>query len=447
MDADRADIQPILAFEGPASFGPAAWGGDPADTVSLDESVSHEGDASGHIARDAASHGDVSALSLAIPLDFAGDEIELSGWIRLQSVVGRAGLWLREDGRGQTLELQDTDAGIGGGTHDWARYRVSLPLDPDARSIHFGALLRGTGDVWLDDVEVRVDGRPLHALAVADLPPVPPDFELPAPTDLQLADLVLLAKVWGFVKYHHPAVTRGDVDWDRALLGVLPAVCSAADRDAALAVLDSWVAQLGEPPPRHTRDPVDPAIPAPVDWLAEEALLGPALSARLIQIYDRRDTRVPERYVGRGEAGQADFSAESASPFGFPATDRRLLAAFRLWNLVGWWFPYRDLRDEQPDATLARLLPVFLAAKDARDYERALLLLIGSIGDAHAQLRATRAQPPDGNALVPVQLRFVDGLPVAIGAGGGLVPGDTLLAVDGRPTSDMVREWLPYYPG
>lgn len=39
--------------------------------------------------------------------------------------------------------------------------------------------------------------------------------------------LALLAEVWGFVKYHHPAVTGGEVEWDAELFSVVPTVIEA----------------------------------------------------------------------------------------------------------------------------------------------------------------------------------------------------------------------------
>src|SRR5262245_243633 len=43
----------------------------------------------------------------------------------------------------------------------------------------------------------------------------------------QLETLVLSAKVWGFLKYHHPAVTGGKQHWDFALLRQLPKLLAA----------------------------------------------------------------------------------------------------------------------------------------------------------------------------------------------------------------------------
>jgi hypothetical protein len=46
-------------------------------------------------------------------------------------------------------------------------------------------------------------------------------------SNTQIGNLALLGKVWGFLKYHHPAVTSGTRHWDYDLFRVLPGVLSA----------------------------------------------------------------------------------------------------------------------------------------------------------------------------------------------------------------------------
>lgn len=37
-------------------------------------------------------------------------------------------------------------------------------------------------------------------------------------------DIVLLGKIWGFLKYYHPSITKEKVDWDQELLDVFPII-------------------------------------------------------------------------------------------------------------------------------------------------------------------------------------------------------------------------------
>ena len=52
-------------------------------------------------------------------------------------------------------------------------------------------------------------------------------------TTVQIGNLATLGRVWGFLKYHHPQVTSGNLHWDYELFRVLPAILEAPDREAA----------------------------------------------------------------------------------------------------------------------------------------------------------------------------------------------------------------------
>ncbi len=52
-------------------------------------------------------------------------------------------------------------------------------------------------------------------------------------TSGQIENLVLLGNIWGFLKYHRPRVTGGEVHHDYELFRMTPAVLSAADGSAA----------------------------------------------------------------------------------------------------------------------------------------------------------------------------------------------------------------------
>jgi len=57
----------------------------------------------------------------------------------------------------------------------------------------------------------------------------------------QLAALALTGKVWGFLKYHHPAVTAGHRQWDDELLTRLPAILAARRPLEVQALLVKWI--------------------------------------------------------------------------------------------------------------------------------------------------------------------------------------------------------------
>lgn len=61
-----------------------------------------------------------------------------------------------------------------GGTTDWTRYEIELPVPEDAQNIAFGLLLTGTGTAWFDALSIELDGEPYSNPQLFDF-----DFESP----------------------------------------------------------------------------------------------------------------------------------------------------------------------------------------------------------------------------------------------------------------------------
>jgi hypothetical protein len=235
--ANAPPLSQILNFEAePKGTLPGGWYANPAETISADSEVVHGGRRSARIERNASSQGDFSALTYSIPIDFSGKTVELSGFIRSQDVSVFVGLWLREDGESPALQFDNMQNRHVRGTTPWTQYTISLPLAAGAKQLFFGFLQQGTGKSWVDDLSLLVDGKPLETAPKIEKPTVldqDHQFDngsgiiLTSLTEVQIENLVVLGKVWGFLKYHHAKVTSGQFHWDYELFRVMPEILSA----------------------------------------------------------------------------------------------------------------------------------------------------------------------------------------------------------------------------
>jgi hypothetical protein len=71
-----------------------------------------------------------------------------------------------------------------------------------------------------------------------------------APVDPQTRRLVGLARVWGYVKYVHPAMATATLDWDAALVRALPRVESAASEEDYRKAIGGLLSELRDPATR-----------------------------------------------------------------------------------------------------------------------------------------------------------------------------------------------------
>jgi hypothetical protein len=463
---NRGNVADILGFEVRGSGNlPAGWSGGPANTVAAENTVVHSGRWAIELDRTQNPTGQFSAISSSIPVDFTGTRVELHGFLRTENVSSFAGLWLREDGDSGVIAIDNMQSQHLSGTHEWQEFAVALPLDSEARHLVFGALLSGSGTAWIDDLQLLVDKKPVAEAAQRMPEPVETDhafdqgseIQPDALTPVQIENLATLGRVWGFLKYHDPVITAGKRRWDYDLFRVLRSVLAAPSRAASNAVLAKWIDSL--PPVSACTDCVSLdseglKLKPDISWIGDTEFLSVPLSERLQSIYRNR-VRNQQYYVSLApNISNPVFRHESAyAPLQFPDAGYQLLALFRLWNIVEYWAPDRDVVGEDWLSVLKEFIPRVAMAKDRDSYAREMMELIAEIHDTHANLWSSlNLRPPVGACRVPVNVRFIEKAAVvtgytseATGKASGLQPGDEIAAIDGVPVSKLVAEWSPFY--
>lgn len=219
----------------------------------LDSLVQHSGKYSTSLHKKQPGEG-FGAFSYTIPKSFQGKTISLAGYIKTEGVAnGFAGMWLRLDGEdGQSIALDNMANQSLTGTRDWKKYSISLPYSTDAVRIIIGGLLVGDGKAWFDDLELSIDGKNVMDMKPSTAAVVEKDTVFNAgskidafnPTTQQLTNLSVAGQFWGFLKYHHPAVAKGDYNWDAELFRLLPTVIAAKDNAALSSALENYLTKL-----------------------------------------------------------------------------------------------------------------------------------------------------------------------------------------------------------
>jgi len=285
-------------------------------------------------------------------------------------------------------------------------------------------------------------------------------------SNIQIQNLATLAKVWGFLKYYHPAVTSGQRQWDNDLLAAIPTVLAAADASTGNQAIADWMtARVGGTVspcnPCAAYDTSDLYMGTNLDWISDVSLLGAGLSQTLQSVYANRTPATQTFYVSLDpNTANPIFQNESAySTISLPDSGYQLLALFRFWNMVQYFYPDRDVMPDDPagspnywDDVLQQSIPQIAMAQSVLAYQQQLLLFIAKINDTHANLWSSLgARPPMGSCQLPVQVRFVQGVPVVTGylstdgSGSGLQIGDVIQQLDGSAAVDLVAQWAPYY--
>jgi C-terminal processing protease CtpA/Prc len=120
----------------------------------------------------------------------------------------------------------------------------------------------------------------------------------------------------------------------------------------------------------------------------------------------------------------------------YPSKELRLLALFRYWNIIHFFYPYLHLIGDW-DAVLPEFIPKLEAAPDALGYAQAVAELMTRVPDGHSRLRGSKALTAYlGEGRPRVDVRLVEGRPVVVKVLDhelAVKVGDVLVAVDGEP--------------
>ena len=409
------------------------------------------------------SDPDFKAIAFKLPNNYNGKSIRLSGFIKTENVTGGyAGLWMRMEPEVASDDMHNR--GITG-TTDWKEYEITLPLSPQKTDrIVVGGYLRGKGKIWLDNLRVTIDGKDLDDKSLEILK-VEIDTEFDKGSNIAFPDLnsetinnlELLGRVWGFLKYHHPKIAKGNYNWDYELLRFLPKYLNIKNQQERDNALVNWIKKYGQIPSCKTCEPTagNAVLKPDLSWF-EKSNLSNNLKSLLTKIYNNRNQGENQYIALHRDIGNPDFKNENPY-YNMPHPDSgfRLLSLYRYWNMIEYFYPNKHLPDKKWDTVLKEYIPKFINAKDELEYELAALQVIGEINDTHANLWGGGDQLDKlrGNKFAPFKAEFVENKLVVTDYfnpelldKAKLKIGDVITHIDGKTVESIVDSLRPYYP-
>lgn len=335
---------------------------------------------------------DYKSFDFIIPDNYSGKKVTLSGYIKTENVSdGYAGLWMMID-EGVWFDNM-SDSGIKG-TTDWKKYEITLNLKPfEKNKITIGGLLVGKGKMWLDNLNISIDEknieelRPLVFAAENDK-----EFDTGsgvsniALNNKNIENLKVLGLIWGFLKYYHPKIATGELNWDYELFRILPSYLKVQNEKERDAILVNWIHNLGsfEQENKVETDTLEIKMKPDLAWI-NNSILSSELTSLLLKVKNSKRTG-HNYYVSLFPfVGNPVFNNENPySSMKFPDEGFRILSLYRYWNIIQYYFPYRYLIGEDWKNVLQEFIPKFMNTKNEKDYTLTVLELIVRIHDSHA---------------------------------------------------------------
>lgn len=275
-----------------------------------------------------------------------------------------------------------------------------------------------------------------------------------------ISRLEYVCKVWGYLKYFHTGIDSTK-SWDDSLTQTLSRVKVAQTQAAYLEEVDRLIAGAGAVTTATMPAPVVPQqlrLPVDYSWMNNQQMLSATAIATLLKI--QQNFRPFQSYYIEPSL-VATPQARNENPYPdmvYPNEQYRLLALFRHWNIINYFFPYKDIIGRAWETVLPEMIPFFLRAQTSNDYYAAVRRMSAQINDSHGFVsQNSMLLNYFGRAVLPIEFRFVQGQTVVfripytrslierLGLS-DVQSGDVLLSIDGIPIDTLRKRIEPLVP-
>ena len=265
-----------------------------------------------------------------------------------------------------------------------------------------------------------------------------------------------LCRVWGFLKYYHPQVAKGNLNWDQQLFKKINELERINDKAALNDLYSRWIESLGKinecTECLQETDKTYFLKNFDLSWIKNSDIFTQATSQKLHYIENNRNIG-NNHYIGKG-GRKIFFRNENSYGSEFTSKQISLLELFRYWNYVEYFFPYKYETDQNWNDVLTEMIPKFLTINNDQDYQLTLAELVTKTDDSHAFLFSPLISLHQyGNRKLPVEYSYAEGRLVITKINDNRFHektpfniGDVIYDVNGKTIPQMVNSLGKYIP-
>lgn len=267
--------------------------------------------------------------------------------------------------------------------------------------------------------------------------------------------IATFCKVWGFLKYYHPTVAKGEPDWDQEFMTRIKIVASLNSKSEINTYYSEWINSLGNIKScKKCKDEVPDSQTFNLDlaWLTDSSVFTNDLINQLQFILHNRNQGKnyyvqQYRFVGNTRYDNEKPYKDSI----FPSPELRLLGLSRYWNIINYFFPYKYRIGQDWNQVLIEMIPKFRDSQDTISYHLAMLELTAKINDSHAGFATPYTNQYFGLQRVPFSFKIIDNKAIVTGfhndslcRKNDILFGDVFLKVGNLTVEELIKEKSKY---
>lgn len=267
--------------------------------------------------------------------------------------------------------------------------------------------------------------------------------------------IAIFCKIWGFLKYYHPEVTKGNLDWDKEFTTHVRNISSINSKEEQSKYYSNWITGLGRVPDCKkclTKIPDSLKFNLDLNWINDKSLFSNELIKQLQHIIQNRNQE-KNHYIQQNKfVGNTTYDNEK--PYRdsiYPSAELRLLGLSRYWNIINYFFPYKNKIGTNWDSVLIEMVPKFMDSKDTTAYHLAMLEIVTKINDSHAHFVTKYTNRYFGFKWAPFEFKLIDNKAIVIGfyddslcEKNDIQYGDVFLKVNDISIENIIKEKSKY---
>lgn len=269
--------------------------------------------------------------------------------------------------------------------------------------------------------------------------------------------LYITAKVWGFLKYYHPQISKGKHNWDEQLIEKIPKILKTNTKENLNELLINWINSCGKIKSKKTQSNSNIEVfnkNFDLAWINNNKYFNDELIQLLTKIKHNRNKGKKHYIKQKLSIGNVEIINEKLYTNSHIKDYKyRLLSLFRYWNIIEYFFPYRYQTDQNWNSVLKEMIPKFRETKNETDYHLILLELISKIDDSHAFLVKNNKVSLLGKYFVPFKFKVIENKLLIVGfpdkklaLDNDLKIGDVITKIEGKDAMSVLESKLKYIP-
>ena len=262
--------------------------------------------------------------------------------------------------------------------------------------------------------------------------------------------LYTFIKVWGFLKYYHPALASGKMDADSIFKEGIKAMVPAKSDAEFKKWLAGMLRTLG--PVDHSEKPDSTKLftrNQNFEWIQKLKLITPELRKELIRLQRIGYSGDFHRYMP-ANFHETQLPGETPYPeITYPDKYWQLLSLARYWNAIEYLYAYKYMLPVAWDKVLQQQIPEFNKTLTSVEFEIQLMKLNAAIEDSHGgAINIKNKARIYGSYFPPFYVRFVgdslvvtDYIDTLSCTQQNIRPGDVIYSIADKPVSITGKEW------